>query len=446
MGRSNALKYSSILRTKAGDEAVTLQLFAALRQLASLFAGVFIARSILSIEQVGYFEGLLFLGYLASLLWYNGLFNTFFRKMGESDNPKIHTLSSFLMIILISVSFSGVIYVFRNPVMSVFNLGEWLPSYNYFLIHIGLSNATLFIPAYLSVYKARIKAHFFNMFFFLSYIGVFFLFFIQGVSLEELLRNLLFVSAAQFTVGVILIAPYFRKVSRDLSWLKSWLTMSVPLFVYSVFSNINFSFDNWLVNWYFEDKSIYSLFRYGARELPVVQAYLLTFGTAVIYDITSNRTEGLKKIRFRVERMLNWLTPLVLLLTISSFYLFRSVYGEDYSDASFLFNLYLFILFSRILYPQSILIALNKTYFLNIALIVEIIINITLSFILVYLCGLTGIVIATVISFFAEKAVMAVYLKRKENITPGMYLPGRKYLIAIVVLLIANCAVYFIHN
>lgn len=445
MGRSNALKKLTASWSKRFDDAFTLQLFAALRQLASLAAGIFVARSILDIEEVGYFEGLLFLGHLTSLIWYNGLFNTFFKKMGESQDPRAHTLSSLFLIALTSFAFSGMLYLFRDSIMFIFNLGEWMPSYNYFLIHIGLSNIVLFVPAYLSVFKAKKRAHFFNLFYFLSYTGVFFLFFFQGSNLSELLINLMWVSVIQLGVGILLLFSYIEKTVVDFSWLKSWLIMTSPLFIYSIISNINYSFDNWLVNWFFEDKSNYSIYRYGARELPVIQAYLLTFGTAIIYDITTNRVDGLTKIRKRVEGMLKWLTPLAVCLTFSSTYLFGMVYGEVYAEAAILFNLYLFVLFSRVLYPQSILIALNRMYFLNIALIIEIIVNITLSIILVYLCGLIGIVIATVVSFFVEKTVLAIYLKRKENIAIGMYLPGRKYLMATFVLLVANIIVYLIH-
>jgi len=109
--------------------------------------------------------------------------------------------------------------------------------------------------------------------------------------------------------------------------------------------------------------------------------------------------------------------------------LFPIVFNPDFKDSALIFNIYLLLLISRVLFPQTILIGLKKTGFILWVSVIELVINVALSLILVQIMGLIGVAVATVIAFACEKIMMISYNYFQLKIPLSSYLNVRMYVL-----------------
>jgi peptidoglycan biosynthesis protein MviN/MurJ (putative lipid II flippase) len=94
------------------------------------------------------------------------------------------------------------------------------------------------------------------------------------------------------------------------------------------------------------------------------------------------------------------------------------------------------------IFPQSIMMALNAKQEIFHTAILEIIINITASYLLMLKFGIQGIAYGTVIAFFTEKLILAFLLKSKgidiQEYTPFRLWAGYSTLMVITYILVEN--------
>jgi O-antigen/teichoic acid export membrane protein len=114
---------------------------------------------------------------------------------------------------------------------------------------------------------------------------------------------------------------------------------------------------------------------------------------------------------------------------LASPWLFATVYGEVFRESAAVFNVYLLVLSSRIILPQTILYGYQKGSVLMLITGLELIFNVVLSLILVQYWGLTGIAWATVVAFLLGKGLMILYNWKKLTLSPLRYLPIRHFLV-----------------
>jgi len=108
---------------------------------------------------------------------------------------------------------------------------------------------------------------------------------------------------------------------------------------------------------------------------------------------------------------------------LTSDWWFPLVFNSNFAESANVFDVFLLIVISRLIFPQTILIALGKTKTILFISILETLLNIVLSIWLVHIYGLVGIAFGTVLAFMFEKIVIAFYLKTKEGIRFSDYTP-----------------------
>ena len=425
------------------DGTLMLQIFNVFRQLAVIVGSILVARSTFSLDEIGTFESLLFISFVVNLFWYNGFFTAYLKVSGESnENCNSFSFSAFTTVTLIGVLLSALIYFSQDLVVIVFNLDEWEFEFNYFLGYMALQAPIFFTQGILISDNKVQRGNLYTFIFFISYISVFTSHFYFEFSLEQLLFAMMIMAIFQFIAAFIILLPSFSIFVFDQKRIRYWAKCSLPLLVYSALGSSSFVFDNWLVNWYYNDKSEYAIFRYGARELPLIQTIIISLGVGMVYKLSSDLTVGLAEIKKKSNDLLKWLVPLLCLLVISSPYLFRFIFGEEFVESAFIFNLYLILLLSRLIYSNIVIIAIGKSKWLNFGLLIEILINFILSLILIQYFGIIGIAIATVIAFFVEKIVFMAYLKIKHKIDPKDYLPSNYFILAVVIVTLATLLIF----
>jgi O-antigen/teichoic acid export membrane protein len=213
------------------------------------------------------------------------------------------------------------------------------------------------------------------------------------------------------------------EVWLDLLQLSAWLSLSLPLVGYALIGGFSQAFDGWLVNWTFQgDESQFATWRYGARELPFSLALVAGLSSGLLPGISTRLEETLAETRRRSLRLQHFLFPLATILMLTSRWWFPWVFSEAFVESVPVFNLFLLIIISRLVMSRTIMTGLKENGFVLGVSIVELGLNVGLSFLFVSRMGLLGIALGTVLAYTFEKIAHAARLYRKYGIRPGQYI------------------------
>jgi O-antigen/teichoic acid export membrane protein len=192
--------------------------------------------------------------------------------------------------------------------------------------------------------------------------------------------------------------------------------------LFAVSAGIARSFDAWLIA-HMADESAFAVFRYGAREFPWVTALAAGFSTSMIPLLAAGNDHA--ALRTRTARLMNAALPVVAIAMVASPLLFPRVFGPAYTDSARIFNIYLLLGLTQVVFPQTVLTARGETRLLWRVSLVELAINIAASIPLYFMFGLAGVAWGTVIAFAAEKLILLVILQRKFGIPAAGIVPMR---------------------
>ena len=230
----------------------------------------------------------------------------------------------------------------------------------------------------------------------------------------------------------------FRKPMRSFS------RMAYLLMLYSVINQIAIYFDAWLVGWYYEDDAVFALFRYGSREFPLFTVLALSMSSAAVLKMANNSKLGLRFIKKQTENYLTVVLVLGIMIMLSVRYWFPALFGERFLQVALLFNCYVLLVLSYAIFPQSILISKGSTRALLWISGVENVVHILLSVLLISRFGFYGIAFAAITSYLLEKALQCVYLYKRYQIHPGSYIPLRRYIVFVFILLSGFVLSYYL--
>ena len=220
----------------------------------------------------------------------------------------------------------------------------------------------------------------------------------------------------------------FGKIEWKSKLMSNYLKLSIPLILYALLSGFPTIFDSWVVGWFYDDKSTFAIFRYGARELPLTIALANALSMAMIPEIARHNNNTFTDLKKKTLSIFHWLYPLSIVLMLTSSWWFPKVFNPDFLESASVFNVFLLVIISRLIFPQTILIALGKTKMVLYISILETILNIILSVIFVQYFGLVGIAFGTFLAYLFEKIAIAIYLFFQHDISFSTYTPVGWYL------------------
>jgi O-antigen/teichoic acid export membrane protein len=198
------------------------------------------------------------------------------------------------------------------------------------------------------------------------------------------------------------------------------------------------AFDPWFVNyWYEGDQSIFATFRYGARELPLLAAITNGAMVVVLPRLTEDTSAGLDLLKASSRRLFHWIFGGAIFIMVTSPWWWTLVFTDLFAESLPLFQAYLFVIVSRLLFPVPVLTAMGHTRLLMVFGLLELVINIVLSIILAPHFGLLGIIWATVIAYLVDKLCLMAYLKYRTGISSVRYTDYRWFGAYVGVLLLA---------
>lgn len=409
-----------------------LQLFQVMRFGAFFLTGILFTKMGLGAYSIGLYEALLFLGSLLSFFWLSGLSQSLLAHYSPAPRST-EFFNAFLVMLGCSVLVFVLFRLLVTPYSFLANNPEILAYYGTFSFYVLLIGP-VFLVEYILLLKERSKELLvYGMFAFGGQLALVTLPILLGYGLEEAILGLTISAALRFAVLLVLLAKY-AAFTIDKSFLRNFLITASPLIAGALLSGSAEYVDGFIVSHYFNEQT-FAIYRYGAKEFPLVLLLANAFSNGMVPKVSQDVKAGLTQIRQGSLQMMHAFFPLSIGLMVVSGWLYPKLFSAEFAQSASVFNVYLLLVISRVIFPQTLLIGLRHAKAIMYVSMVEITVNVGLSLLFVQWFGLVGIAYATVVAFAMEKLLLMFILWHKERISPLSYWPWKMHLIYSVVLL-----------
>lgn len=248
-------------------------------------------------------------------------------------------------------------------------------------------------------------------------------------TLNLAINLLVILSMIKFNYTLVLLMKY-SLISFHTRLIQEFMKKVLP-FLFSILLAGSMDYINSFIVEYYFSPIDFAVFRYGAKELPIflILANSLSniySGEIANFNKNGQLQEGLAKLKTSSTKLMRWLFPSTILLILVSKYFFELAYNQDLVQGYKIFNIYLLLIISRMLFPQTVIMGLMKNRIFYLVSTNYLIINCILSFWLIGFMGIEGIAYATVISFMVEKILLVIYCKM-EGVQLSKYTSVTEY-------------------
>lgn len=414
-----------------------LQIFQLLRFSTLLLTGVVFTKSALTTSEIGQYETFLFLAGAVSFFWLNGLIQGFLpiSKSSESGEKSSSLFNVFYLISAFSALAALFLLVFQHSFSGSLLHGSTVPFLRLLIVYILIAS-----PASLVEYIYLIKNQANRM---LTYgtvsFGLMFLLValppVFGLDLKYSMAGLIISSAFRYVWMLVLL---FRNSvpALDFVYIRKHLKSAWPLVLSLLLSGSGQYIDGFIITSCFDDAT-FAVFRYGAREFPLVLLLANAFSMSMLPDFADadKLKDNLEKIKVSAQRLGNWLFPMSAALMLISHWAFPVIFNVGFSGSATIFNIYLLLIISRLMFPQTILIGLQKTTAIMWASFLEIVLNIALSLWFLQYWGMNGVAYGTVVAYLFEKLFLMIYVRKNCGFKINDYLKVNQHTLYSVILL-----------
>lgn len=402
----------------------SLQWYRLIRYSFLLLTSILLAHLQVSQKDIGGYELIFHLVYVLSFFWVNGVFQVVLIRSGQLE-PAIFRkfLGSVWTFVLLFSLGIGLILLCLGDWGSQILFGlENVRYWNLYILLFVLSLGPLVYEYFLLARRQYKTLLWWGTLSYSLHILCTLLPFLMGYGFREMLLAHIGLSAVRLIVMTVdLGLPRWRGVEA------SWWKASGQLSLYSILGGIPVAFDTWLVGFVSQSESEIAIFRYGARELPLLMIILGSIHLIVISE-QGEMKKLLSKIRIQIQKSMLSLALLTGLLCLLSPWLFSVFFTDQFVESAFIFNVYLLIILSRWNLSHTIMMRLEKYSFMNRVALAEVLINVVLSVWWVQYWGWVGVAMATVVAYLFEKIVFSIWLFKKEGIRLRQYMPIKSYL------------------
>ncbi|MBN2261727.1 MAG: oligosaccharide flippase family protein [Prolixibacteraceae bacterium] len=422
-----------------------LQFFQLLRYGSLMLIGILLSKSGLSTSNIGQYETFLLIAGAFTFFWVNGFLKAMMPMHAEkTENEKRVLIFNIFILLSAFALIAALLSVSLNAQVSSLLLnGNKVPMPLLLGIYILFNSPALMTEYIYMVNKQSQKIITYASIIFALQVAAVGLPPLFGMGLNWVIGGLMFSTFVKY-VWLITVLRKNAKAVFSKVLINEFLKYGSPLVVSFLLSSSARYIDGFIVTAKFTPNDL-AIFQYGARELPLSLLLCNSLSMAMLPNFSKkDLASPLAEFRSEVYR-LHWLLfPVSIVLILFSHMLFPIVFNPDFAESAGIFNIYLLLVITRLLFPQTLLIAkkLNKTIVK--ASFIEIIVNVTLSIILVNYFGIKGVAYATVIAYTVEKVYLAIACKRKLNIGINSYLPVKTFAISSSLLVAVFILVEFI--
>lgn len=427
--QDNIAKQENQLFGKVLNGTFALQYFNLLRFGTTILIMIVLAKSGLPQGDIDAYEIFWFLASMLSFFWVSASINaalTQFPKLEEGEQGKAF-FNIFIFFLGVSAFISAGLYFGAESLAELFSFQAELPYLPLLSIFLLFQTPAWLVQIYYLLLKKYRRIIVFGTAAFSLQLLAVILPLTLGQGLEEIFYGLIFTAVFKFVWLLLLLYRHAEPV-LDKRLLQVFLLLALPL-VLKAFLNHGYEYiDGFIVNDFFKEENKFAIFRYGAREMPYVTLFIGAVVTAMLPEAARDLTGGMSELKEKIRNLARWMFPASAVLMLLSPLLFEWGFNPEFRESAFVFNVYLLMLSSRILLPQVVVMAKEESWFLVVSALIEIIVNITLSFVLVRIIGLSGIAFASVIAFYVNKVNQIIFLRLRYGISPSAYVPIKAHL------------------
>lgn len=404
------MQWVAAYRTFINDNVRQVQFFMLCRQSGIVLSSIILAHY-LAVEAVGTIEMLMLCGYLMTFFWSDALVKGYLAN--QQFLREKYFVTSFMWLYFLGALMAMVILLAgRTFLIPLFTSRQQLEGLGLFALY-----QVMIIPVWIAPLIGLLKGHDHILASIYVLIGPAFSIYIglqTGADIHSALMGLFCYALVGF-LWMMSKTQFIRNL-RLLLILKMIWPATWPLVLYAVSNGIARSFDAWLVARNF-DNGTFAIFRYGAREFPLVIALAAGISTVMIPKL--REMQSLEELKYRSTRLMNICFPFVGAFILISVPLFEFVFGAQYRDSAIIFNIYLLMTLTQLIFPQSIMTARGDTKWLWYISIAELLVNVVLSIFLMNEFGIIGIVWGTFIAYVFEKIVLMQFIASRYKIKPA---------------------------
>lgn len=410
-----------------------------MRQGATILIAVLLTKTGLDTQAIGTYEMLLYLGGIVSAFWIQGLVQGLlseYPKLEAEEQAQLIS-NSYGLFLLLGLGISGFMLIAKPWILPLLSGQQQLDFYSLFFIYLGLNFPAFLLENFFLLWQRPQQNFLFGVVSYLPmillvvlppWLGADFRYSFYGLIALALLRH-----------AWLLYAVHQRgcwQFRPDL--LMRWWHLSTPLVLYALLAGLNTYFSSWLVgHFYAGDETRFAIFRYGARELPLALAMSAALGTALVPRVAADLPAALADIKSKSRKLFHLLFPLSLVLMLTSHWFFPRVFNADFSESVYIFNIFLLVIISRLIFSRTILVGLqDNRVILGISLI-ELLANVVLSWWLINRIGLPGVAWGTVLATGLEKVLITLYVYSRYGIGWQQYTDLRWLTAYTLVLILA---------
>ncbi len=411
-----------------------------------IISSIFTKRNLthLTRDQIGDFELMMLLASALSYFWVTGIIQSFlplynnnqvFKKRTDFREKSPEIFNTFLLLSVFSFGFALLIFLLRNNIYVYKDLRA-VPHVIPLVIYFILSNIT---PLVEYIYYVRNRPYqIINYVFWTSGIQVIMVCapVIMGLGIEMGIWGLIAATALKFVWLLVLLERY-AEFTFSLKYLKTHFHLGMPLIMSSLLSGSSQYIDGFIASWTSIPEK-FAVFRYGAKELPFTSSLANGLGNAMLTEFsTSERMRrAMYELKTKSLRMMHYLYPASFVVMLFSNWIFAHLFNKEFLRSADVFMVYLLMVISRLVFPQTILIGLKKTRVVFWASLLEIILNIIVSLLLIPSYGIVGIPLGTALIHILEKIFLISYNYYALGISPKAYIPVRWYLFYSLLILL----------
>ncbi len=414
-----------------------LQTFQVLRYAVLFAAGMLFAHAGLATELIGLYEKLLFFASVLSFFWVSGFIQALLSSHGKAEPGKrSEKLFSVFAVVMVCSVLSFIIFrisatrFLESDDETVKNIA------NIFSFYLMLANPAFLVEyIYLLLNKPKsILVYGIVSFSVQLWLVVGPVYFTDDAYAQTDVFYLSIcgvVASAGFRF-LWLMVLLFRNAELKINTahIKALLLLGSPLIVSAILSGSIEYINGFIVQHFFDD-ALFAVFRNGAKELPLALLLANSFSNAMLpkFSEVQNISEPLEDIKKSSLRLMHFLFPVTIVLMLLSKTLYPILFNPSFTASAGVFNIYLLLIISRMIFPQTILIGLKQTKPVLLIAFAEAFINIVFSISLIQVAGIEGVAWGVVIACTAEKIFLAAYVKAKLKIPLQQYASMRWLLI-----------------
>lgn len=405
------------------------QFYQLARYTTLVLIGVVFTKTALTQQEIGEYETFIFISGALSFFWLNGLMKALLPLAGGKENSRSAIFSAFVLISFFSL-LAAFFLLMLQPLLSDYLLnGKPVPELKLLLLYLIFG-----IPAHLTEYFYLMKRKNIAL---IIYAVVSFSIQLLLIVIPAVFNQPVSVVLKGLVVSAVLrylwlwgVFIYFKEIHFSVTFVKSHLKLGGPLVAATFLSGSAQFVDGFIVTSRF-DENTFAVFRYGARELPLAMLLANALSSAMLPEFARQEKlqENLVKLKKNVTRLMHFLFPLTALLLLVSHPVFPVLFNPRFEESATIFNIYLLLIISRLLMPQTILNGLRHTREIMKASFFELVINVSLSLLFVHYWGIAGIAFATFVAYLFEKIYLIFVVKQKLNIRLTDYHPVRYFVI-----------------